>query len=660
MLEEQVKTVRIFREHYSKDSVENMVIYGTGVQAEALITACEDYPIAGLMDASRTGESLWGKRVLSKEEAAEAGVRLVVVAARPAVHSVIYKRLKQWSREYGVCIRDIQGKSLADKAEAKRCDSPYFEKSYGELLEEIDRHDVISFDIFDTLLVRKVYEPKDVFTLLDLEYGERYPFVFSEERIRAQRELEEKGETDIYRIYRRLRENNPCLAQKECDGLREREIEKERMLLTLRRRMADCLEYCLEKGKTVYLVSDMYLPEKILAGLLGSFGITRYDGLFVSCDYGVPKEKGLFLEVKKQMKKGSVCLHVGDHPTADKKAAEESGMDSFLIFSPMRMLEISACSQALVHLGGIESRVMLGLMAAEIFNDPFILYHSEGKPLMVRNRSFGYVFVAPLVLSFLVWMIGKLQEDGKGKKAAVLFAARDGWLVREIYHMLVKAFRLPELPGSRYLLISRKAVRFFEDPAYSGERERYLGYLAGMRLEGYEHLYFFDFMSSGTCQCKLEQLLRRKLYGLYFQKSRSGDKRKDGLAAEGYFKESSALDSERKIFGLCDFLECILTSFRPSFLGISEEFQPVYEEERRTEGQLECVKEIHQGIQEYCREFAKLMVCFPEGMPGPDFCDGLLGFINSDFFRVEIPEIEEMVLDDGIYGDKNTGRDVLL
>ncbi len=169
MHEELEKTVKIFREHYIPDSVEPMVIYGTGLLAEAVVTSCADYPIEGLMDAARTGETLWGKKVLSEAEAKEAGIRLVVVAARPAVHTIIYKRLQKWSEQCSVRILDIQGNDISEKGKKKIYDSPYFEKSYEQLLQEIDRHDVISFDIFDTLLTRKVYGPRDVFALLDCE-----------------------------------------------------------------------------------------------------------------------------------------------------------------------------------------------------------------------------------------------------------------------------------------------------------------------------------------------------------------------------------------------------------------------------------------------------------------------------------------------------------
>lgn len=663
MLEEQARTVRIFRENYTPDPAEKMVIYGTGIHAEAVISSCKDYPIEGLMDASRTGETLWGKPVMSEEEVTAAGIRLVVVVARPAVHTIIYKRIRQWSEKHAVRVLDIEGNDIADKARKNTCSSPYFNKSYEELLGEIDRHDVISFDIFDTLLTRKVYEPSDVFALLDLEYEERYPFVFSVERKRAQQELSETEEPDIHQIYRRMKVNNPCLSQEECDVFKAREIQKERQILTPRKKMLDCLDYCAGKGKRVYLVSDMYLPGKILADILRQFGITRYDRVLVSCDYKTTKQEGLFREMKAQAPDGSTYLHIGDHPDADGKAAQENGLDAYLILPPLQMMELSAYSQILVHLGGIESRIMLGLLMSEVFNDPFVLYRSEGRPLIRRSRSFGYVFIAPLILSFLVWMFGKL-DNAHG--AAVLFAARDGWLLEQLYHMLSEIFQIHGLPESHYLLISRKAARSMEEPGNRAGKERYLKYLKDLKLvkgmtgQQGKQIYFFDFMSRGTCQDYLEQLIGREVQGLYFQKSDSGDPKKDALKVESYYKERNALDSDRRIFGLCDFLECILTSYEPSFLGFSADLQPIYESERRSENQLSSVRDIHEGIRDYCREYAEILRCITGTVPEVDFCDGVLCLMGADNSRIEISELREMMLDDAAYGDKNTGRDALM
>ena len=156
MLKEQEKTVQIFRKCLEGRKQEKLVIYGTGMNAEAVVRHCPDYRIEGLMDAAKTGEVLWGMRVLSCEETVRAGVGCVVVVARPAVHTIIYKRIKKWSEENGITVCDIYGNNLADKERQEVQDFPYFHVSCKQLLKEIDAHEIISFDIFDRSEERRV------------------------------------------------------------------------------------------------------------------------------------------------------------------------------------------------------------------------------------------------------------------------------------------------------------------------------------------------------------------------------------------------------------------------------------------------------------------------------------------------------------------------
>lgn len=654
MLKEQEKTIQLFRQNYNSDSAEKMVIYGTGIHAEAVIKSCKDYPIIGLMDAAKTGQVLWGKRVFSEEEVLKEGISLVVVVARPAVHSIIYRRLKAWSERYGIRIQDIEGHLIANKYKQRICESPYFDISYQQLLDEIDSHNVISFDIFDTLLTRKVYEPQDVFALLDLEYKSQYPFLFSVERQRAEQELLKEGIPNITQIYQRLKENQPCLTQENCEELLSREIQKEYQVLMPRRKMLECMQYCVDKGKRIVLVSDMYLSESYMRKLLSRFNIIQYEKLFVSCDYGLAKNSGLFRIVKDYLREES-CLHIGDNVDADGISANKEGFDSFLIMSSIHMMELSTYSFLLTALDKIENRVMLGLLVSEVFNNPFILHNSAGKPSIVDGTSFGYVFIAPLIVSFVIWMIEKVRKE---KNAVVLFSSRDGWLIQKIYNLLQKKFSLSYLPKDYYLLISRKAMLNLSKGKY--EKDVYLKYLEDFGLEKYSKIFFFDFMSRGTCQYYFEQLIQRTCYGLYFQKSNSEDARKEQLIVDSYYKEKNAQNTNQKIFALCDFLECILTSYEPSFLGFYINGMAVYEKERRTKKQMDCLRMIHKGIQKYTMEFIDILRAIPEHMSTIDYCDELMGFMGAAYSKVEVSGLNEFILDDIMYGDKNTGKDALI
>lgn len=656
MIEEQKKTVEIFNTYLKNKKSEKLVLYGTGINAEAVVKNCHGFQFVGLMDAVKTGEKLWGLTVLSYDEVLEMGATCVVVVARPAVHAIIYKRIQAWSEKNGILVCDIYGRNLSDKIRDRRREMPYFAFSYESLIEEIKKHEVVSFDIFDTLLVRNVYESADVFYLLDREYNDSLPFHFSQVRAAAERELLLAGEPNIYQIYDFIGKKYHLSASK-CQELLRNEIEKEKAILAVRDKMRKCFRYCVSEGKKVYLVSDMYFTRDILQEILESFGICEYEGIIVSCDYGCSKQNGLF-EIFKKSVGSSSWIHIGDNHESDYLAAIKSGGDAFEILSPIRMMELTTYDTLLGHIQNVEMRVMLGMMAAQVFNDPFALYHSNGMPKIKDLEDFGYLFIAPLLIAFMVWLFSVLKRE---PDSLLLFSARDGWLLQKIYHMFRENYKLEKTPQDIYLLISRRAACMVADEGekYKEERKNYLNYLNGLELKRYKYIYFFDFMSRGTCQSKLEEITGRKMQGVYFQKSVSGDIKKDSIQALCFFKEKNAYEKNLRIFAMCDFLECILTSPQPSFWKMDAEGYPLYEQEQRTKEQMCSVEKIHAGILAYCNKFMMVMKKLKEGALPPEFCDEILRCTDGDFSRIDIPELKKFMLDDWLGGDKNTGLDVL-
>lgn len=655
MRKEQEETISAFRKAYTREMKEAIAIYGTGINAEAVITACKDYPIAGVVDVSKTGELFCGLPVMSLEEVTEKNIKKLVVIARPSVHGIIYKRIRKWCEENGITVLDIYGNDIAQKIKNRREDIPYFHVAYEDLEQEIDRHEVISFDVFDTLLMRKVYEPTDVFALVDRELSGRFPFVFSEERKAAEHELSKECEPTIYQIYGYLAERHG-LSKEDMQYLLSMELDKERRVLCLREKMKSCMEYCIRQGKKVYLLSDMYLPEALLGELLKQYGITGYTELLVSCDYHTTKPDRLF-EVLKEKAGGESYLHIGDNKEADYDAPRRHGIDAFLIMPAIRMMESSAYSSAFVQLKSLESRVMLGMLAAEVFQDPFALFGTNGSPVIADAGKFGYAFIAPLALSFTVWMLNKIKDS---KESLLLFSARDGWLIQKIYHQLADTWGLTGLPQDVYFMVSRRALEIVEKGEEKEARESYLDYLREFGMSAYGRIYYFDLMSRGTCQYLLENISGYKMQGIYFQKSDSGIEGKDAIRVWAYFEEKSAHDKDLRIFALCDFLECIFTSYDPSFYCFDRDRRCLYEEEKRTEGQIETLREIHSGIFHYCDEFANIIPKIPDDMPANEYCDEILRYTSSEYSQVHIPELSGFVLDDWLGGDKNTGRDALI
>lgn len=693
MLTEQINTVNNFKLAYEDRKHKNIVLYGTGIHAQAVVSELPGYNIIGLLDAERTGETIWGLPVISLEETLERKVDFIVVAARPAVHGIIYTRIKEFTQKYHIPVYDVYGNLIQANLKDRIKDNQYFDINENDLLVAIEECEAVSFDIFDTLLMRKVLYPRDVFSLLDSVLEDSYPFCFSAERMCAERELSETGSPTLRDIYSRLARKWE-LSQEKMECLLKMELEMERRVLTPRYKMVDIYEKCLQMGKRVYLVSDMYLPSDILAELLELYHIKGYEKIIVSCEYGCEKRNGLFSILKKELE-NKKCIHIGDNIEADIEPAGKFDLEAFHIMSGRELLEMSVQDQLLVYTDRLEHRIVLGLYIAKAFNNPFVLYHSKGKLSVGKELPVGYLFTGPIMLAFINWLLKATEEQ---KIEQILFGSRDGYLIQELYHLYCGLLGCRERDNC-YILISRRNASMCtsmdeHDVAamigdYRGEKEKRLKNLFGIDkaagelvspcesgldsqvmadiikqaseerayydryLEQFhirrENVAFFDFMSRGTCQEKLQKILGHKLTGIYFQKSQSQDVAKNRLDYVSFCDAASAYVTDYAVFQYCDFLETVITDFNPSFYGFNKKGTLIFYPEKRSEEQVSWVKKIQDEILEYAKDFAGI---YPKWAKIEFGCvDTILGMIGKQYSVMDT-SFEKLSLYDG-YSDRH-------
>lgn len=197
-----------------------------------------------------------------------------------------------------------------------------------EIRREIDRHKVVSFDIFDTLVYRTVNKPVDVFRLMEpwveKEFGIKN---FAESRREAEkraRSLTDEEEISFPEIYKAMEIQDDVAAQ-----LMECECRTELFVLRRDETMSELFSYCVERGKRVLIISDMYHDEAFLKTALHHVGIGGYDRLYVSSAEKVTKASGmLFRKVgeKEGIKDMSLWLHIGDNLYSDYAMPRAVGM----------------------------------------------------------------------------------------------------------------------------------------------------------------------------------------------------------------------------------------------------------------------------------------------------------------------------------------------
>ncbi|EXJ13468.1 rhamnan synthesis F family protein [Imhoffiella purpurea] len=327
---------------------------------------------------------------------------------------------------------------------------------------------VISFDLFDTLLVRPFARPEAVFWMLEERIERTFGFAgFTDKRRKAESAArarlapgEDVGIERIYEVMAELESLDSGLARQ----LLDLEVAAEQALLMPNPVAADLLRELHAQGRRLILVSDMYLGEAYLRPVLQRLGLDLFGRFYVSADTGHRKDRGdVWDHLLEQEGIGKERLqHVGDNEHSDVQVLVDRGFPHPLhLMRPAALLGCVPGGQALIE--GLRRRpcwrneLVLGLIANRVGRT----LHAGGAPHQpfADPRLFGYGLIGPIAFVFMAWLMGRIRED---RVTSVRFLSREGWLLERLYERMRehpaarRAF--PELPPGHYFYCSRSVV----------------------------------------------------------------------------------------------------------------------------------------------------------------------------------------------------------
>lgn len=286
--------------------------------------------------------------------------------------------------------------------------------------EKLAECDVISFDVFDTLVLRPFSAPTDLFFLL----GEKLGYL-DFENIRKEMEWktrqkkykkEKHYEVTLKEIYETLEEEAgvPAVVQ-------DQEVALEEAFCFANPYMRQVVEELQKREKHLIITSDMYLNEEQIKRILKSCGYKEFDAVYVSCEYGKSKNEGtLFAEVKKQEGEEKTFIHVGDNYISDVKNPKEYGISTChyvnvnAVGMPYRAEDMSAIIGS-AYRGLVNAHIHNGL---EEYNNPY---------------EFGYIYGGLFVLGYCRFIHRQVEQKQLEK---ILFLARDGYILKKVYKLL--------------------------------------------------------------------------------------------------------------------------------------------------------------------------------------------------------------------------------
>ena len=195
-----------------------------------------------------------------------------------------------------------------------------------EIVQKLLKYDVISFDVFDTLILRPFSKPSDLFgfTGTKLNYLD-----FQHHRIQTEKKVRQRVfktkttyEVTFEEIWNELAEKTGI--DKEIGMVAELEDEFQYCFANVH--LLEVIKKLREYDKKIIIISDMYLEKQYIQQLLKKCGYPDFDEYFVSCDYRKSKSEGtLYNIVKEQFLSTIVIVHVGDNLYSDVIQAKKHG-----------------------------------------------------------------------------------------------------------------------------------------------------------------------------------------------------------------------------------------------------------------------------------------------------------------------------------------------
>ncbi|BAL84061.1 hypothetical protein SELR_23530 [Selenomonas ruminantium subsp. lactilytica TAM6421] len=673
---------------FLREQTGKVAVYGLKLNAQAVYW---HFPksIACFLDRDINSGFFCGLPIRRIEDLPRNNIHAIVIAASLSAESHIYARICDFCDSHGIVIYSLYSGKL--KAECLGKAFPAEENQESELRKAIASHDIVSFDIFDTLLMRKVLFPTDVFDIVEKRLREHGIDIPGFKNYRIQAERGDKRHKGLAGIYLTLAEMLGWTDSQAALVMRE-ELAAERQVLVPRPGMGEILSYAHDIGKYVLLVSDMYLQPEFLQEVLAENQLTAYDELYVSDDRGTGKGEQLFELVRKEHP-AETYLHIGDNAIMDGWSARVHGFDSWLVPSALQILKTTEAANILSFAENFNDRLLIGLFANRTFGNPFAV---REKLVSVKSLpQFASFFLAPLAAQYVLWL---LQRAKIHHFEGVLFAARDGWLFNRLYQAAAEIMKLPNVPpgmyfyGSRKLCISaalqeEKALEWLKGhlvgqthhflrecfgflpgdghipPAWGEDtdliwnevvdkkesifarsaviKDGYERYVARLGLKREGRYAFADLCSQGTTQCALTHSVLPNLYGLFFARYMSGSSVTMGRVetflpqADWHMLANNAL-------------EFIFSSPEPSAASVDENGNIIFEEEDRSDKELKLLDEAQEAIEKFCHEFFSL--CESDGFISPAIGHFLLSMYQQPIFAGAGKVFDGMDINDNLMG----------
>ena len=370
------------------------------------------------------------------------------------------------------------------------CRIPCNSQTIDNVKKEIMAHDVVSFDIYDTLILRPFWNPEDLFYILQniitkefksSDYADfRTTRIDAEHLARVSAINNEASLDDFYQALKCL----TCYDDKTLAWIKERELELEYTLSYQRKSGKELYDFARWAQKSITFTSDMYLPKSFILSILKKNGYPYHDLFLLSVDEKQSKNNMGLYQILIGKFKAKTIIHIGDNYTTDYQHACKAGIDSYhfpkakdilLSVSPMSKFfnglyksNIGLYNAQYAFNTETGLRMLWAVVANKLFDNPFGSY--DMKSMFNGNAYWMGVSVGGIN----VWAIINEFLKVESKYDSIVFAARDGFLVKECIKKYTESNKY------KYCRMSRKSLYPLSVSRAEGLQVRNIGLVKNM------------------------------------------------------------------------------------------------------------------------------------------------------------------------------------
>ena len=302
----------------------------------------------------------------------------------------------------------------------------------------------VSFDIFDTCLIRKCGDAENVFWLLGCKlYGN--DSTLAQMYFHWRSCAEDKAKVKLKKQTVTLSEILDCAPDWltiDKEILESEELGVEESMLCPIPSTLQLLNRLRDEGCRIVFISDMYLPSHYLEKILERYGFFRdEDRIFVSCEYYATKRQGALFDVVQKQIGERIIAHYGDNKWSDVRIPKQKGIKPVLIETGYSKAEAYYLSETKHKIHSQALSCWIGaLRFARLTCKNF------------RDAGMSADFVVPIWIAYTLGVLHKAETQHLDR---LYFLARDGYILHWTAKQFTSIFPHIDL---RYLYVSRKSM----------------------------------------------------------------------------------------------------------------------------------------------------------------------------------------------------------